>query len=62
MRRAAGKSVPMLGCRRETSTQRSRRSRRIKRLERRLVAAILADPGRAGWRSIYRSSFAGAAQ
>jgi len=43
---AGGKSTPMLGCRWEGSTVRSRRSRRIKRLERRLAAAFSADcPG-----------------
>ena len=43
---AGGNSTPMLGCRWENSTVRSRRSRRIKRLERRLAAAFSADgPG-----------------
>jgi hypothetical protein len=37
------KSAPMLGCRRESSTIRSQRSRRIKRLQRRLAVAFSAD-------------------
>ena len=41
--RAAAKTSPGLGCRRETSTQCSQRSRRIKRLQRRLATAFLAD-------------------
>ena len=46
---AGGKSTPMLGCRWESSTVRSRRSRRIKRLERRLAAAFSVDgPGEYG--------------
>jgi len=40
---AGDKSTPMLGCRRENSTVRSQRSRRVKRLENRLAAAFLAD-------------------
>jgi hypothetical protein len=40
---AGGKSKPMLGCRWETPTVRSQRSRRIKRLQKRLAAAFSAD-------------------
>jgi hypothetical protein len=43
---SSGKSLSMLGCRRETSTQRSQRSRKIKRLQQRLVAVFVVDPSR----------------
>src|SRR5437588_11804639 len=39
----SGKNAPILGCRRETSTQRSQRSRKMKRLQRRLAYAFLGD-------------------
>ena len=53
---AGGNITPMLGCRWESSTVRSRRSRRIKRLERRLAAAFSADCPVSTTRSARRGS------